>query len=130
MPRKRRALIPGVDFSFTPPGWDDPLADWPPAETTRSSATCSWCHTSNPPGARWCASCGHAAQHPRLACDCPQCQPTPMAAPTTPPEPTTGCLHCGRRFPVTQTRWLPVPGEPDWPVCPDCYHRTLRAEHD
>jgi hypothetical protein len=25
---------------------------------------------------QWCSNCGHAAQKPRLTCDCPQCQPS------------------------------------------------------
>ena len=38
--------------------------------------SCSWCHAFNPTTARWCAACGHRADVPRLACDCPPCRRT------------------------------------------------------
>ena len=42
--------------------------------TRATYASCSWCHELNPVGERWCASCGHAAHRPRLACDCGRCR--------------------------------------------------------
>ena len=42
----------------------------------RAWRSCSWCRTMNRATKQWCSNCGHAAQKPRLACDCPQCQPS------------------------------------------------------
>ena len=54
-----------------------------------SKVSCSWCHTSNPAGKKFCRACGHRAALPRLACDCPQCRPqvTPSTeeGPSAPP---------------------------------------------
>ena len=36
---------------------------------------CSWCVSLNLRTVRWCSTCSHAAQKPRVQCDCPQCQP-------------------------------------------------------
>jgi hypothetical protein len=48
---------------------DDPGAPW-------FAVTCSWCHAWNEislDGDPWCAHCGHRADLPRAACDCPKC---------------------------------------------------------
>lgn len=37
------------------------------------SSTCSWCHSVNTSQARWCKTCGHAAQLCRSDCDCLKC---------------------------------------------------------
>lgn len=42
----------------------------------RAWRSCSWCRRMNRLTERWCSNCGHAAQQPRLHCDCPQCQPS------------------------------------------------------
>jgi hypothetical protein len=49
----------------------------PGAIVTRS---CSWCRTMNRSTVRWCRTCGHAAQLPRLACACPHCPPPAVEA--------------------------------------------------
>ena len=41
----------------------------------RSGRSCSWCRSMNRTTARWCSNCGHAAQKPRVECDCSHCQP-------------------------------------------------------
>lgn len=41
------------------------------------SRSCAWCHVPNdiiPFARNWCAACGHAADLPRIACDCPKCR--------------------------------------------------------
>jgi len=53
-----------------------------------------------------------------------------MPEPLAHTEPTERCQLCGRLYPVADARYLPVPGEPDWRVCPDCYHRTMREAED
>lgn len=35
--------------------------------------SCSWCHELNPTTRQWCATCGHAAQVPRILCTCLDC---------------------------------------------------------
>ena len=41
----------------------------------RAWQSCSWCRRMNRVAERWCGNCGHAAQKPRVQCDCAQCQP-------------------------------------------------------
>jgi hypothetical protein len=41
----------------------------------RAWQSCSWCRRMNRVTERWCSNCGHAAQTPRVQCDCAQCQP-------------------------------------------------------
>ena len=36
--------------------------------------SCSWCRTMNRVTTRWCTDCSHAAQKPRMDCDCPRCK--------------------------------------------------------
>ena len=45
-----------------------------------SERSCSWCHAFNLTTVRFCAGCGHRADLPRLAYDCPQCRRTNQSA--------------------------------------------------
>lgn len=38
------------------------------------SASCSWCHASNPARERFCGECGHEAHVARMDCACPKCR--------------------------------------------------------
>ena len=38
-----------------------------------TSRSCSWCHRINFATTRFCESCGHSANLPRLDCQCPRC---------------------------------------------------------
>ena len=53
---------------------------------------------------------------------------TEPTEPAEPPESAERCLLCGLLSPVADIRWLAVPGQPDWPVCADCYRHARRDE--
>lgn len=53
-----------------PPGH---AADVSPASAT-TQRSCSWCDTLNGMDVRFCRSCGHEAQRPRMLCHCQACQ--------------------------------------------------------
>ena len=94
---KKRPMIPGVDYSFTSPGWDDPLIDWPHDEEATPPAR-------RPALAAWLAADGEPLDPQPVPEGCPCVRhetDTPGAVPSTRdpacpvhrPAPTERCLR-------------------------------------
>jgi hypothetical protein len=91
--------------------------------TMATTITCSWCHEPNrigqDPASTYCSCCGHRADVPRLACDCPLCRATWARPAGTAPVVDTANRYVVRRFSRHGHDYLDILRPPNGAMMPD-----------